>query len=40
MESDGEAYWQCDHGGDRYVASPAAPEQLATVIEQRLSSGV
>lgn len=40
MTSDGEAYWQCDHGSDRYVESPAAAEQLAAVIEQRLSSGV
>jgi len=40
MESDGEAYWQCDHGADRYVESPAPPEALARIIEQRLNSGV
>lgn len=39
MESDGESYWNCDHGSDRYVESPAAPELLAQVVEQRLNSG-
>ncbi|HEY1653605.1 MAG TPA: hypothetical protein VGF86_00660 [Candidatus Tumulicola sp.] len=39
QESGGEKYWQCDHGSDRYVESPAQPEQIAEAIERRLTIG-